>query len=91
MGDYQFNCLETLRNRKALLYGLTLKNRNIDPISFQAIQKVVALTLQGKQLEALKLACSSLMTERFCIMRSDEFFEMKSNIQKYLGISKKGF
>lgn len=89
-GDYQFNGLETLATHKALLYGLTIKNGTINRENFQIIQNVIALTFQGKQLQALKLAYSSPVTERFCIVRVDEYFEIRSDIKKYLDIPKKG-
>lgn len=89
-GDYQFNSLETLATRKALLYGLTIKNGTINRENFRAIQNVIALTFQGKRLEALKLAYSNVVTERFCLVRVDEYFEIRSNIKKYLDIPGKG-
>lgn len=88
-GDYQFNCLETLYPVKALLYGLSLKNRGMDRSDYATIRKVITLAHQGKAEEALMLAYTDAKTEEFCITDTENFHGIMTNLRKHIGVSKR--
>lgn len=81
--------LETLYPDKALLYGLGLRNRHLDRTDYKTIRKVISLSLQGKGMEALKLAYSDTKIEEFCITTTDNYYDMRTNLRKHVGVSKR--
>jgi hypothetical protein len=85
IGDYQFNCLETLFPNKGLLYALSIQ-KGINRTDFITLSKVISLSIQGNQMEALKLAYSNLKIEQFCVTSMDNFYSMKEGLKKHLNI-----
>ncbi|MGE8426352.1 MAG: hypothetical protein ACN6O7_00680 [Sphingobacterium sp.] len=87
-GYYQFNALETLYPKKALLYSLSMVRDQKYRDEIDTLRKIVSLAVQGAELAALKLAYSNLKTEEFAVTRLDQLYEMKRNLRKYAGIRK---
>ncbi|MCY1544000.1 hypothetical protein D9M68_798480 [compost metagenome] len=87
-GNYQFNCLETLYPIKTLLHGISIRNSRFNSDDYRSIHKIISLAMQGQQMEALKLAYDKLVIAEFCVTTTDNFFEIKTNLKKYLGLGK---
>ncbi|WP_222165945.1 hypothetical protein [Edaphocola aurantiacus] len=87
-GYYQFNALETLYPKKALLYSLSMVRAQKYRDEIDTFRKIVSLVIQGAELAALKLAYSNLRTEEFAVTRLDQLYEMKRDLRKYAGIKK---